>query len=82
MSVRYKANTITPVDAVLWTGANFVEVQELCPEVIVGPEAAPWILTIPGNVTVSLNEYLMKEIGTGKYSKLTADTFNGLYTIS
>ena len=80
MSTLYKSKPITPVGAVLWNGQNLEEVQALCPEVTVpDPEVAPMILEIPGEITVSLGEYVMKNVGSGLYSKLDGDVFVGLY---
>jgi hypothetical protein len=77
---RYRAKTISPVDAVLWNGINIEEVVALCPEVqipILGT-----VLMIPveeGFAEVYVEDVIMKNVGSGKYSKLDADVFYGLY---
>jgi hypothetical protein len=84
--VRYRSKSITPVDVVQWNGQNLAEVQELCPEAsIPDPGVAIGIVFIPGaggeTLNVMLNEYVMKEVGTGIYSKLEPDVFHGLYRV-
>lgn len=83
MSFRYKSKPITPVDAVRWNGDNLADMQSLCPEARVMDPTVPWIISIPvegGTTAVLTSEYVMKNVGTGFYSKLSEDVFLGLYT--
>jgi hypothetical protein len=78
MSARYKSRPITPVDAVMWNGTNLEEVQTLCPEV----EVRGTMLVIPtetGPMDVYVGDYVMKNVAGGKFTKLDADVFDGLY---
>jgi hypothetical protein len=80
---RYRAKTISPVDAVLWNGMNIEEVMALCPEVQI--PALGTVLTIPvggGFVEVYVEDVILKNVGTGLYSKLDADVFYGLYEVA
>jgi hypothetical protein len=80
MSTRYKSKPISPVDAVMWNGINIEEVLALCPEVQI--PATGTVLTIPvgeGFAEVYVEDVIMKNVGTGGYSKLDADVFYGLY---
>jgi hypothetical protein len=80
MSTRYRAKTIMPVDAAIWNGENIAEIQALCPEVEIPANSTT--LRIPtdlGSIDVYVADVVMKNVGTGKYSRLDADVFYGLY---
>jgi hypothetical protein len=80
MSTRYKAKPITTVDAVRWTGMNIEEVRALCPEVEIPLNGSILVIPIEEEFAeVYVDDVIMKNVGSGKYSKLDADVFYGLY---
>jgi hypothetical protein len=82
MTARFKPRTITPVDAVRWDGTNLAEVRAICAEV--QQLGTGTILSIPvedGFAEVYVGDLVMRNLGTGKYSKLTADIFYALYEL-
>jgi hypothetical protein len=81
MSVRYRAKQITPVDVVMWRGDNLEEMQIFCPDITVSHSGMVLQFTSAdmGIVELFIGELLMKNAGTGKFSKLSQDVFVGLY---
>jgi hypothetical protein len=78
--MRYKNKPITPVDAVRWNGENLDEVKTICPEAEKpGPALMLWIPGPEETIEVYVTEYVMKNVGTGTYSKLGENVFAGLY---
>lgn len=78
MKVRKKP---VVVDAVLWTGANWLEIKEFCPIAVAGPglyEAT--IPTLEGNHTASNGDWIVRGVA-GEFYPVKGDIFTQTYDL-
>ena len=64
----------------MWNGENLTEVQAVCPQVEI--PAFGSTLVFPGSTgptDLHVSEVIMRDVGQNRWTKLSADVFEGLY---
>jgi hypothetical protein len=65
------------IEAIQWTGDNWEEIKAFCPSVY-EPEDVPFIPTLEGDMTLCLNDWVIKGI-KGEFYPCKPDIFAETY---